>query len=68
MSLLLIHAFSWDTAGDAGGRIFNRSIVLFIACYAGLGLGRPEVKPSTPEPLPLRVSRVDELGTSPTVQ
>ena len=43
-------------------------IVFFIARSAGLGSGRPEVKPSTPEPLPLRVSRVDELGTEPHCQ
>ena len=48
-----------------GGKYLNSIIVLFIARYAGLGSGRPEVKPSTPEPLPLRVSRVDEMGTSP---
>ena len=31
-------------------------IIIFItACSAGLGLGRPEVKPSTPEPLPGRL-------------
>jgi len=32
-----------------------KSIVLFIACYAGLGLGQPEEKPSISEPLPGRL-------------
>ena len=30
-------------------------IVFITACYAGLGSGRPEVKPSTLEPLPGRL-------------
>ena len=33
-------------------------IVLFIARRAGLGSGRPEVKPSTPEPLPVRLKEL----------
>ena len=33
-------------------------IALFIACYAGLGLGLPEVKPSTSEPLPVRLKEL----------
>ena len=34
-------------------------IIIFItACSAGLGSGRPEVKPSTPGPLPVRLKEL----------
>ena len=33
-------------------------IALFIACYAGLGQGLPEVKPSTSGPLPVRLKEL----------
>ena len=32
-----------------------KGVVFFIARGAGLGLGRPEVKPSTSEPMPVRL-------------
>ena len=59
--------FKWGipAVDMGGGKYLYSIIVLFIARYAGLGSGRPEVKPSTPRPLPLWVSRVDEMGTSP---
>jgi len=37
------------------GMYLYKGIVLFIARIAGLGSGRPEVKPSTPRPLPVRL-------------
>ena len=33
----------------------NNIIVFITACGAGLGSGGPEVKPSTPRPLPARL-------------
>jgi len=38
------------------GRKYLYNIIVFItACIAGLGSGGPEVKPSTPRPLPARL-------------
>jgi len=45
----------WDTACDVCGTYLYSIVVFFIACYAGLGQGLPEVKPSTSEPLPGRL-------------
>jgi len=41
-------------AGDVCGSLY-KSVVLFIARIAGLGQGLPEEKPSTLEPLPVRL-------------
>ena len=55
--LLLLRPFKCG-AGDAVGKVLYSIIVLFIACYAGLGLGQPEVKPSTSGPLPVRLKEL----------
>ncbi len=39
------------------GSLYN-IIVLFTARRASLGLGQPEVKPSTPEPMPVRLKEL----------
>ena len=52
-SSLIVAAIFKCRAGDA--------VVLFIARSAGLGCAHP--KPATSEPMPLRVSSVDEMGT-----
>jgi len=41
-----------------GEYLYITSSLLFIARYAGLGSGRPEVKPSTSEPLPVRLKEL----------
>ena len=48
----------WDTACDVCGTYLYSITVLFIACYAGLGQGLPEVKPSTSGPLPVRLKEL----------
>ena len=53
----------WSREG--GESIYIRASYYSLLADASLGLGQPEVKPSTPRPLPLRVSRVDEMGTGP---
>ena len=40
------------------GEYLYKSIVFIIVRSAGLGLGRPEVKPSTPRPLPVRLKEL----------
>ena len=53
MLLLLIPAFSNVQQVMRAGMYLYNIIVAFIARGAGLGSGRPEVKPSTPRPLPV---------------
>jgi len=48
--LLLIPTFGVGYSRRCG--CLYKSIVFFIARRASLGLGQPEVKPSTPEPMP----------------
>jgi len=55
MLLLLIPAFSNVQQVMRAGMYLYNIIVSFIARGAGLGSGRPEVKPSTPRPLPVRL-------------
>ena len=50
--LLLIPTFSKVERGCGWEKYLYDDIVFIVARGAGLGLGRPEVKPSTPESLP----------------
>ena len=56
----IVAANSYIFKGGAGdtGVIYIKSIVFFIARRASLGLGQPEVKPSTPEPMPVRLKEL----------
>ena len=45
-----------DRAGEVGA--LYKSDIFIIARRASLGLGRPEVKPSTPEPMPGRLKEL----------
>jgi len=64
ISLLLIPTFS-KVGYSRGGRwesIYIRASYYSLLASAGLGLGRPEVKPSTSGPLP---ARLKELAGKP---
>ena len=43
------------SSGGGWEKYLYNDIVCITACGAGLGSGRPEVKPSTSEPLPVRL-------------
>ena len=53
--LLLLRLFKCGSRGCVWEKYLYSTTVLLLLASAGLGSGRPEVKPSTPRPLPLRL-------------
>ena len=53
--LLLLRLFKCGSSGCVWEKYLYSTSVLLLLASAGLGSGRPEVKPSTPRPLPVRL-------------